>query len=283
MARAGFELAEQLGHGSFGRVHRATRVATGENVAIKIFEGRPDQFSKRWRLFLREMQVHRKLDHPHIVRQLATCLPEDDVGWFAMEYVAGPNLEKLVQTTGVLSILDACDIVRQVLSGLDDAHTFPAPDGPFVHRDIKPGNIVVEGLPGCYRAKLCDFGVAKNFELAGLSGLTTTGVATGTIGFMSPEQLADSKYSGPEVDLHATAGVLYFALTGHLMYDIAPGAAPSELLHAVLESRTVPLRQRRADVPEELETVIERATGRDHVRRFRTAQQMLHAIDQVIP
>jgi len=282
MARAGFELAEQLGQGSFGRVHRATRVATGEHVAVKIIEGRPDRFSKRWQLFLREMQVHRKLDHPHIVRLLATCLPEDEVGWFAMEYVAGPNLDKLVHTSGVLNVLDACGIARQVLRGLDYAHTFPAPDGPFVHRDIKPSNILVEGTPGSYHAKLCDFGVAKNFERAGLSGLTLTGVATGTIEFMSPEQLADSKYSGPEVDLYAMAGVLYFALTGQLMYDLPPGAAPSELLQAVLDRKTVPLRRRRAEVPEELDRLIDRATGRDRVRRFRTAHQMLYAVDQAI-
>jgi len=282
MAHAGYSLIEQLGRGAFGRVYRATRTSTGETLAIKVFDGRPDQFSKRWQLFLREMHVHQRLEHEHIVRLLATCSPEDEVGWFAMEYVAGPSLERLVQSVGTLSVVDACSIVRQGLAALDYAHSFPAPDGPFVHRDIKPANIVVEGDRGCYRARLCDFGVAKNFERAGLSGLTATGSATGSIGFMSPEQLIDSKYSGPEVDIYAMGGVLYYALAGQLMYDHPPGTAPSELLQAVLAGRIVPLRQRRPDLPEELDRLVDRATGQDRVRRFRTAQQMIYAIDQAL-
>lgn len=282
MVRAGYSLIEPLGKGAFGRVYRATSISSGETVAVKVLDGQPDQFSKRWQLFLREMHVHRRLEHDHIVRLLATCGPEDKVGWFAMEYVAGPSLGGLVESAGTLGVVDACTIVRQVLAALDYAHSFPAPDGPFVHRDVKPSNILIEGDRGHYLAKLCDFGLAKNFEWAGLSGLTATGSATGTISFMSPEQLIDSKYSGPEVDLYATGGVLYYALTGQLMYDCPAGTAPSELLQAVLSGRTVPLRQRRPDLPQELDHLIDRATSHDRVRRFRTAQQMIYAIDQAL-
>ena len=88
---------------------------------------------------------------------------------------------------------------------------------------------------------------------------------------MPPEQAIDSKYSGPEVDIYGMGGVLYYCLSGRIMYDISPSAHPSELLTAVLSRKILPLQQSCAGLQE----VVDRAVGRDNVRRYRSARQMI--------
>jgi hypothetical protein len=295
VAKRGFTLGRELGRGSFGRVYQATQATTGvpsagqvacptaRSAAIKALHDMPGDSPRRRRLFLREIRVHEKLRHPHIVRLLSVGDADEPITWFAMEYIPGGNLDRLVRSVGSgLDVAEACLLVRQVLTALQYAHAFPPPDGPFVHRDVKPSNILLSGQGPSRRPRLADFGIAKNFELAGLSGMSITGSAAGTLEFMSPEQILDSKYSGPEADIYAMGGVLYYCLTGALMYDLPPNARPSHLLDAVISRRIIPVSQRRPDLPGELGQLIDRAVGLDDVRRFRSAQQMIYAIDQFL-
>jgi serine/threonine protein kinase len=282
VSEQGYELGRILGSGSFGRVYRAKRVDDGTTVAVKVLDGITSESPKKLQLFVREIAIHQKLDHPHIVRMLSTGGLDEKIAWFVMEFVEGRNLDRIVRESGeMLSVADACRITMQILHALEYAHNYPAPDGPFVHRDVKMSNILVAGGAGSYVAKLADLGLAKNFALAGYSGITATGKACGTLEFMSREQAIDSKYAGPEVDLHAMGVVLFFCLTGRTMYDVSHDAAPSELLNAVLTRKILPLRSCRPDLPESLQDVFDRAVGRDSIRRFRTARQMIHALEQV--
>lgn len=278
----GYQLHEELGRGAFGRVFRAVELSSHTTVAIKVLWSLEVDSRDSLELFLREMRVHAALAHPSIVRFLASGAVDDRLAWFAMEFVPGGDLDALLaRNPGGLMWRDACSIVRQLLEGIDHAHRFAPPQGPFVHRDIKPRNILVTGAPGAFRSKLADFGLAKNFESAGLSDLTRTGKVCGTPVYMSPEQAIDSKYAGPEVDLFAAGAVLYFALCGKLMYDIPEHTPLSAVLNQVVEQKTVALSSRRSDLPQALEAIIRRATGADVVRRFRTARQMLMALEQL--
>lgn len=279
---SGCRLLEEIGRGTFGRVCRAVRETTGEVVAIKIFDRRYGSTPKQWARFLREMEIHRCLHHPHIVALLGAQAHQESSGALLMEYVEGTDLRRLVRSRAMLSPSDAVAVIRQVLTALEYAHHFAAPDGPFVHRDVKPSNILIAGVPGQFCAKLCDFGLSKNFERAGLSGMTATGSILGTLEYMSPEQVADSKYMSPSADLHAAGGVLYFALTGQSMYDLPPRSRRSDLIQAIQGRRIVPLRNRRPDLPAGLDEVIRRATGLDMLRRFHSARQMIYALEGVL-
>jgi pSer/pThr/pTyr-binding forkhead associated (FHA) protein len=279
----GYDLGRLLGKGSFGRVYQATVREGGKSVAIKVLDGIPSESPKKLQLFLREISVQKVLDHPHIVKLLNTGMIQDRIAWFVMEYVDGLNLKDCVaRAGGRLEMRDACTIVRQVLEGLDCAHCFPPPLGPFVHRDVKPKNILVSGGPTARHARLADFGLAKNFAQAGWSGITVTGRPVGTLEFMSLEQLKDSKYAGPEVDVYAMGAVLHYCLTGRILYDVDSPAVPSALLDAILRAKILPLKACRSDLPDSLQVVVDRAVGRDNIRRFRTARQMVLAIDDVL-
>jgi serine/threonine protein kinase len=284
-SRAGYRLGEEIGRGRFGRVYKAFRSTDEETVAIKMvmLKGVSAYPESQKKLFRREMRIHKVLKHPHIVRLLEEGELAEDMAWFALEYFPGEPLDCLIRSSGGgLTIQDAGTVALQVLSALEYAHGFLPPEGPFVHRDIKPRNILAAGAPGAYHAKLTDFGLAKNFEQAGLSGLTRTGQVIGTLEFMSPEQLTDSKYVGPEVDLYAVGAVLYFCLSGRLMYPVTSQTRPSELVEHILHRKMIPIRTQRAGVPPGLAEVIDRAVGRDPVRRFHNARQMKAALQQAL-
>ena len=135
--------------------------------------------------------------------------------WFAMEYVAGTNLEALAKADpGRYPIKQACRLTCQMLKGLEQAHQLG-----FVHRDIKPENILIAQTPEGLIVKISDFGLAKSFRGVGLSGLTFSGEMRGTVPFMPPEQMLDFKTVTPLADLYATAATLYYLLTCQYMYD----------------------------------------------------------------
>lgn len=281
---AGYILGEQIGQGKFGIVYKAVRQADNATVAIKVLKAAAEMPSLWLRFFVREMDVMRALEQPNIVRLLHVGSAGEEFAWFAMEYVSGQDLGRLVRSAGNrLRPADACTLTLQLLDALQYAHTFPPPEGPFVHRDIKPGNVLVSGSPGRYQAKLADFGLAKNFEQAGYSGMTVTGQVRGTLYFMSPQQLKDTKYAGPEVDLFGAGCVLYFCLTGRLVYDLTGEESDLQASQTILANRIVPVRKRMPDVPAELAVVIDRAVHADPQRRFHTAHQMKLALERAFP
>jgi len=278
-----FLLEAELGSGTFGKVFRAIDQSSSGIVAVKVLRPASFEMPERVCLFAREINVHASFCHPFIVQFYCSGAIGDRYPWFAMEYVPGRDLKKLVERAdGKLSVLDACSIVNQLLIALDFAHRFPPPRGPFVHRDVKPQNVLIVGERHQYHVKLTDFGLAKNFETAGLSDMTLTGTARGSVEFMPPEQAYDSKYAGPEVDLYACGAVLYYALCGSHMYAFRGDEGLSVRVNHVLQRLIVPIHRRRSDVPAGLVEIIERATALDRVRRFRTAHQMSLALQEFL-
>jgi serine/threonine-protein kinase len=213
------------------------------------------------------MTVIERLKHPHIVEYLEKGLARGPL-WFAMEYVAGTNLEALANANkGKYPIHQACRMACQVLRGLEHAHM-----KGFVHRDIKPENILISRTPEGMVAKISDFGLAKNFSGIGLAKLTFSGEMRGTIPFMPPEQVRDFTTVLPSGDLYSTAATLYYLITGQFIYDQA--AVAGELIRAVLDELPVPIQERRPDVPDGLAAVLMKCLSREPADRYPTAYDL---------
>jgi eukaryotic-like serine/threonine-protein kinase len=261
----------ELGRGAMGVVYQARHNQTGQLVALKLIV--PESAAARSAVdrFLREMSVISQLKHPHIVEWLEQGMTRGQF-WFAMEYVAGTNLEAVAQADpGRYPVAQACRMTCQVLKGLEQAHKHG-----FVHRDIKPENILIGRQPEGLIAKISDFGLAKSFRGLGLSGLTFSGEMRGTVPFMPPEQMLDFKTVLPSGDLYATAATLYYLLSCQFVYDqVSEGG---DLIRALLEEHPVPIRSRRADVPANLAVVLEKCLARDPADRYPTAAAMRQAL-----
>ena len=146
----------------------------------------------------------------------------------------------------------------------------------FVHRDIKPPNLLLEREEGRETVKLADFGLARAYQTSTLSGVTMKGDIAGTIAFMAPEQVNHLRESKPPVDLYAAGATLYWLLTGRYVYDLPRGLSNQILM--VLQEAPVPIRSRRPDIPASLAAVIDRSLAREPEQRFADAKDMRRAL-----
>lgn len=279
---ADWELGSELGRGAIGTVYLATERATGKKCAIKLMRPgtEPDEVADA--RVRREIANCLALRHAHVVGAYAGGRAGATY-FLVMELCQGGNLERIVAHSGPLEASGAVRVARHVLGGLEYAHSAPIPGRSglrtvhgLVHRDLKPQNILFAGAPG-WQAKVGDFGLAKAFELAGLSGLTRTGSAAGTPAFMPRQQILNYKYASPPVDVWAAAASLYFALSGHSPRDFPPGRDPWRV---VWDTPPVPLAQRGVPVPPALAAVIDGAlddAGDD--LRYLTAADLRRAIE----
>ncbi len=261
----------ELGRGAMGVVYQARHNMTGQMVALKLIM--PETATTRSAIdrFQREMSVISQLRHPNIVECYEQGMTRGQF-WFAMEYVAGTNLEALAKVNpGRYPVNQACRLTCQILKGLELAHRMG-----FVHRDIKPENVLIAQTAEGLSAKISDFGLAKSFRGVGLSGLTFSGEMRGTVPFMPPEQMLDFKTVTPLADLYATAATLYYLLTCKYVYDESTGGG--DLIRMLLEEPPIPVRERRPDVPEGLAEIIRKCLARDPKERYPDAALMRAAL-----
>jgi eukaryotic-like serine/threonine-protein kinase len=266
----GYTLLRELGRGGMGAVYLARHDETGDLVALKLMLPQVAASAEAQQRFLREIEVSRTLRHPHIaaVHDIGTAY---GAFYFTMEYCPGGSTDKLAaRRGGTLGLDEALSLILQALEGLEHAH-----GRGVVHRDLSPQNILLGGAEPAPVAKICDFGLAKAFDQAGLSGLTRTGAAAGKPGFMPRQQLINFKYAQPEVDTWALAACLYWLLTGHLPRDFPAGRDPWLV---VLKDQPVPLRRRNRALPKGLAEVIDHALRDDPAIGFRTAAALRQAL-----
>lgn len=261
----GYSILKELGRGGFGAVYLARHNETGEEVALKIMlptVATNPQITER---FLREIDNTQALNHPNIIKILNSGY-YNGIFFFTLEYCNGGTVVDLMERSGGrLSIDEAISIIMEVLDGLEYAHQAEIPyvklaDGSsgrgrgLVHRDLKPSNIFISNINGDRTAKIADYGLAKAFDQAGLSGQTMSGTHAGTPVFMPRQQVINFKYAKPEVDIWATAACLYFMLTGAF-----PRNFVGDPFLAVLQTNAVPIRKRDASIPKKLAELIDLA------------------------
>jgi len=172
------------------------------------------------------------------------------------------------------------DIACQVLGALEYTHGLN-----LVHRDIKPSNILVAVRPGAYEAHLSDFGLLRNTDEAGVSGITLKNEASGTIPFMPPEQVVDCRYVKAASDLYAVAASLYWLLTGAFALDFEARDRRGEIKDpylVILEDPIIPLHDRAPSVPEAVARVVETALAKEPEDRYESAVEMARELHKAL-
>jgi pSer/pThr/pTyr-binding forkhead associated (FHA) protein len=269
----GYEMIKLLGRGGMGCVMLARDEKTGQSVAIKTLLPEVAVTEQSLRRFMREIEVAAALDHPHIVRFLASGTNNGAV-YMITEYVEGSDAARLADAQGGrLPFRQAIDIVAQGLDALAYAHA-----KGYIHRDIKESNILISGSAPNLTAKLTDFGLAKSFTQSGMSGITMAGDMAGTFAYMPPEQIRDFRNVRPTSDLYAIGMTAYSLLAGDTALDLGPHNDIAGTVRAIFEGQIIPLRQRAPDVPERVAEVIERALAKDPANRWQSAAAMRTAL-----
>ena len=251
-----YDVVRELGRGGMGAVYLVRHLTAGEQRALKLMMPRSAGSPDGRRRFLREASLATALRHPNIVESYGVHTAAG-VYAFTSEYCAAGSLGQfLTRSGGWLPPDDAIRIIIGVLNGLENAHR-----QRVVHRDLSPANILLaDGPDGTRVAKVGDFGLAKLFDLAGLSGLTQTGEIAGKPAYMPRQQVINFRSAEPSVDVWAAAACLYRMLTGTCPRDFPPGRDP---WHIVLQDRAVPIRQRNPLIPAGLADVIDAALRDD--------------------
>jgi len=187
----GYQIVGKLGSGGMGVVYLATRLSDGRQVALKTIRLSSPAPQRDVQRFLREANTLRQLRHPHIVA-FHEMRREGDVLCFAMDYVPGVNAADLIRSEGWLGIGRAVRLACQMLEALHYAH-----GRGFVHRDVKPGNLLVSQSREGETCKLADFGLARVYHASTLSGITMLGDTGGTLPYMPPEQITTTATPPP--------------------------------------------------------------------------------------
>jgi serine/threonine protein kinase len=265
---AGYQLRGIAGRGGMSVVYEAENPRLGSAVALKVLApelAADDVFRAR---FLKESRIAASLNHPNVI-------PVYDVGssgallYIAMRYVAGADLAGVLRERHRLSPAEALPVIGQAARALDAAHRHG-----LVHRDVKPGNILIEhgtGDDDPDHVYLTDFGITKH--LASRSGLTATGEFLGTIDYLAPEQIQGKHVDG-RTDVYALGCVLYQCLTGHVPFVKDLDAA---VIWAHVEETPAPPSTIWPGLPAGLDTVIARALAKQPDDRYQTCRELVSA------
>ena len=262
---AGFRVHSYIGEGAMGAVYLAEEMATGRRVALKVLApvlARDERFRQR---FLRESQVAASLDHPHVVPTVAAG-EEDGLLYLAMQYVQDVDLRELLRREGRLDPPRAIDLVAQVADALDAAHA-----AGLVHRDVKPGNILVSSNGDDEHAYVCDFGLARH--ISSVSSLTGERGFVGTIDYVAPEQIEGGTIDG-RADEYSLGCVLFECLAGE-----RPFGRESELsvVFAHLNEPPPRLSDLRPELPQAFDGVFATALAKSPDERYSSCGELARA------
>jgi len=264
-----YALTEQLGRGAMGVVYRATEFQTGRTVALKILHRKFLPGSVERVRFQREAQALAAVNHPNVVRVFDMGFDAVGHPFVVMELLPGQTLAQLIER-GPVEPRIAVGITLGLLSALAAVH-----EAGFVHRDIKPGNIMVARVGGEVMVKLVDFGLSRRY--GDDERVTSSGVALGTPPYMSPEQIMGERV-GPSSDVYSVGCTLFELLAGRPPYDMRESKNVAALFRRIIEELPPLISELRPDVPAELSQVINRALHRDRSVRYPDCTTMRYAL-----
>src|SRR5690349_2127381 len=259
-----YELGDRLGSGGMSNVYQATDLILERTVAVKILAEHLSDDERFVARFRREALAVAKLIHPNIVQVYDTGI-DGGRHYIVMEYVEGRSGAQILQRQGPVDPEIAAEIGIQACAGLDYAHR-----RGIIHRDVKPGNLMVVGGPvggGEMIVKLTDFGIARAIEQ---TRITQVGSVVGTAAYLAPEQVRGEEAT-PATDVYALGVVLYQFLTGRLPYE---GSSLAELAVRQQNEKPLPPDTYNSEVPETLGAAVLRALEGDPNRRYASADEL---------
>jgi serine/threonine protein kinase len=266
-----YKLLQPLGQGGMGVVYLAEHTLIKRKVAIKVLPHGQALDQLNLDRFYREARAAAALDHPNIVR-LYDVGQGGGVHFLAMEYVDGVNLQTLVERTGPLHFTQAVEYVAQAAAGLQHAH-----DKGFVHRDVKPANLMREksGI-----VKILDMGLARSVidPKDDLTSNEASQAITGTADFLAPEQ-ALSQPVDARSDIYSLGMTLFSLVTGQPPFQ---GTTAQKLLQHQMK-KLPPLSQLRATVPPRLSEVVAKMTAKRAADRYQSASEVIDALRPWLP
>jgi hypothetical protein len=266
-----------LGKGGMGAVFAAHDVRMERDVALKVIRPELSDNHDNVKRFLREIKIASKLSHTNIVTFYHTNKTEDGVLYIAMELLHGRSLKDVIAQDAPMLPSRACLIAMQIADALQEAHAHRV-----VHRDLKPGNVMVEtARTGEPRVKLLDFGIAKSFEIETSQTteflLTHTNQIFGTPPYMSPEQCTDVRKVDHRSDIYSLGIILYEMLTRAYPYE---ARTAWEFLTAHTTGVPIPLAERRHLAEEhllpQLQAVLTKVLAKDPDARYQTVAELRH-------
>lgn len=266
-----YTIQDRIGAGGMGQVFKAEHRRMKRIVAIKMLPAAMTKDPLALARFQREVEAAAKLEHPNIV----TAHDADQAGnvhFLVMQYVDGRDLSALVKKNGPLPVTKAVNYILQAARGLEFAHS-----KGVVHRDIKPGNLL---LGGDGVVKILDMGLARIDQPDGKAQaeLTGTGTIMSTVDYMAPEQGVNTKSADARADIYSLGCSLYFLLTGKATYD---GDTVAAKLLAHHHDPIPDLRQSEPDVPPQLEAVFKRMVAKKVEDRYQTMGEVVRALENL--
>ncbi len=257
-------IMEEIGRGGMGAVYKARDVELDRVVAMKVLSpylvGEPRLVQR----FMREARLAANLDHPNIVT-IYDIGGEGGYYYFVMKYLEGKSLKEILAERGALPPQTVIALVSQLAAALDYAH-----GQNLIHRDVKPGNVIVDEEG---HATLTDFGLAKVAENL---KLTASGETIGTLEYMAPEQARGDSFMTS--DVYSLGVMLYEMLTGHLPFQ---GNNQATLLYQHLHEDPPPLSKFNSNLPPEFDPIVRKAMAKDPAERYQTAGEIAHDLEEV--
>jgi len=266
---AGYRLLERVGEGGTAEVYRAEHAERGP-AAFKVLRPRLRGDPTAVKRFLREAGYGARVSHPGVVRTFDYG-EADGLYYLALEWAPGDSLAAFLHRSGPLAPPDAVALVRQLADALAAAH-----QAGIIHRDLKPENIMYD--PATKRARLLDFGIARDAELPPEERLTRTGFFVGTLQYVAPEALSGELVDG-RADIYSLATIAYYLLTGRHPYT---GRSPRELFQQLLTQPPTPLNEAVPGMrfAAGLESAIMRGLARDPAGRQPAVEALASELEQ---
>ncbi|MFW5845874.1 MAG: protein kinase domain-containing protein [Planctomycetota bacterium] len=265
----GYRLERRIGAGSMAAVYLAVDGRTHQQVAIKLLSTKAAKDLELVRRFQREANLCRRLEHPNIVKAYEAG-EEKGAHFLILEYVDGISLAQIITQEERLPWKRAAHIVRAVASALNHTRSIGV-----LHRDIKPGNILVteDG-----HVKLVDLGLGKELD-ADSTALTLQGSCMGTPAYMAPEQIVDSSQVAHTADIYAPGATFYHAVVGRQPY---PGSTAAEIMHRLRHDTATPPGEVVPDLPKGINDLICFMLERDPDQRPQDPAELVTVIDEAL-
>jgi serine/threonine protein kinase len=268
-------LEQELGAGGMGQVFKARHALIRRPTALKVMRVSSAEEHDSVVRFEREVQLSATLTHPNTITIFDFGRTADSKFYYAMEYLEGLDLQKIVERYGPLPPERTAYVLIQACGALSEAHA-----RGIIHRDIKPPNIFLTQRGGLYDfVKVLDFGLAKQLEGEEAVDLTKTGMAVGTPRYISPEMVKGTVPVDGRSDLYSLGAVAYWMLSGRPPFDADSSV---ELLIDHLQAPPTPVSHvSELTIPHELEAVVMRCLEKRPEDRFHTAQELADALRSV--